>query len=88
MSQETRLIVDGKPVGPLAYRGKKGCDAALCTREMVGRGEDGAPVWAESCYGWHCSYCDEPCSYQGHGCEAATAILRAASSDASTKEGE
>ena len=56
---------DLRLIGPLAYQGKTGCDDVRCTRIM----ETG------SCYGWHCSYCDEPCSSQGHRCDAAEAIL-------------
>jgi hypothetical protein len=52
-------------IGPLAYRGKKGCQSATCTRRQ---GDD-------DCFGWHCSYCDEPCGSQGHRCDAAEAIL-------------
>lgn len=61
-----------KPIGPLAYRGKKGCTSATCTRLNVRAflaGEE------EACFGWHCSYCDEPCSSMGHGCDAAKAVL-------------
>jgi hypothetical protein len=53
-------------VGPLAYRGKEGCQSATCTRRVD---------IAETCFGWHCSYCDQPCSSQGHRCDAAEAIL-------------
>lgn len=62
-------------IGPLAYRGKKGCENPVCTQLCLGQDENGRPVFGESCYGWHCSYCDEPCSSQGHGCDAANAIL-------------
>jgi hypothetical protein len=54
-------------IGPLAYRGKEGCESGTCTRRNVS-GES-------SCYGWHCSYCDEPCGCQGHRCDASEAIL-------------
>lgn len=56
----------GPMIGPLAYRGKEGCQSVICTRLQPD---------STSCYGWHCSYCDEPCSYQGHGCDAAEAVL-------------
>jgi hypothetical protein len=56
-------------IGPLAYRGKKGCMSVTCTRSF----RDGE--MNEDCFGWHCSYCDEPCSSQGHRCDAADAIL-------------
>lgn len=55
-------------IGPLAYRGKVGCRDPRCT--TLGQDRD-------SCYGWHCSYCDAPCSSQGHRCDAATALLEA-----------
>jgi hypothetical protein len=55
-------------IGPVAYGGKEGCTNGRC-RSMP----DGAGGWI--CVGWHCSYCDEPTSYQGHNCDAAEAIL-------------
>lgn len=58
-------------VGPLAYRGKLGC--VRCTR-MVARRDDGSFEFGP-CMGWHCSYCDQPCSSQGHRCDAAEAVL-------------
>ena len=60
-------------IGPLTYRGKVGCMNATCTRRSVdGFGPD------IPCFGWHCVYCDAPCSYQGHRCDAADAVLEAA----------
>jgi hypothetical protein len=56
---------DYKLIGPVAYRGKEGCRSVVCTR----RTDD------SRCFGWHCTYCDEPTSYQGHRCPAAEAIL-------------
>ncbi len=53
-------------IGPLAYRGKDGCESAVCARMGAGSGP---------CYGWHCSYCDEPCSSQGHPCDASETYL-------------
>jgi hypothetical protein len=38
-----------------SYRGKVGCQYALCTR-------DGNP---DRCYGWHCILCDGPSNCQG-----------------------
>jgi hypothetical protein len=73
VSDETHLIVDGERRGPLAYRGKEDCDSAICTRRTWM--EDGHLRWDTTCYGWHCSYCDAPTSYQGHRCDAAQAIL-------------
>ena len=66
MSDELRVV------GPLAYQGKKDCRDIRCTRRDVqafARGE------ASECIGWHCAYCDQPCSSQGHNCDAARAIL-------------
>jgi hypothetical protein len=40
----------------VAYRGKQGCKNPRCTT----RGD------ADSCFGWHCSLCDEPTSMMGH----------------------
>lgn len=40
----------------LAYGGKEGCTDVRCTR------------YNDECVGWHCPYCDEPCSSQGHDC--------------------
>jgi hypothetical protein len=40
----------------VAYRGKQGCTDPRCTRR---RGD-------ASCFGWHCSRCHGPSSYQGH----------------------
>lgn len=70
---ETFLIVDGRRQGPLAYRGKENCESVLCTRRTWT--EDGKLRWDTTCFGWHCSYCDEPCSYQGHGCDVADTLL-------------
>jgi hypothetical protein len=56
-------------IGPLAYRGKVGCLNVTCTRRSLEFGPEVA------CYGWHCSYCDAPCSSMGHGCDAANAVL-------------
>jgi hypothetical protein len=36
------------------------CDSITCTR-LNGK-----------CIGWHCPYCTEPCSSQGHDCEGWT----------------
>jgi hypothetical protein len=55
-------------IGPLAYAGKEGCQSMVCRAMPDG---DGGYV----CVGWHCSYCDEPCSSQGHRCDAAVAVL-------------
>jgi hypothetical protein len=57
-------------VGPLAYRGKPDCDNVTCTRLI---GTDGK--WSKDCMGWHCAYCDAPCSSQGHRCDASDAVL-------------
>lgn len=59
---------DWKVIGPLAYVGKEGCQSGLCRSMPDGEG-------GYRCIGYHCSYCDEPCSSQGHGCDAANAIL-------------
>ena len=61
-------------IGPLAYRGKRGCKNVTCTHIVVSV-ENGRPIFDEACRGWHCSYCDAPCSYQGHRCDAAEAVL-------------
>jgi len=55
-------------VGPLAYQGKADCQSVICTNMF---NKDGT----RTCRGWHCFYCDEPCSYQGHSCDAANSIL-------------
>lgn len=60
-------------VGPLTYRGKVGCTHPMCTRRWI----DGE--MSADCMGWHCVYCDAPCSYQGHHCDAADAVLGEAS---------
>ena len=64
-------------LGPVCYQGKKGCTSVTCTR-MHERQPDGSYKMSPDCRGWHCSYCDAPCSSQGHGCDAANAILDAA----------
>lgn len=56
-------------VGPVTYRGKPGCTDPTCTRLDITD-----PV----CFGWHCAYCDEACSQQGHDCDVADTILKAA----------
>lgn len=60
-------------LGPVAYAGKEGCEDVRC-RRMVERHDDGT-FTVGPCMGWHCSYCDQPCSSQGHRCDAAEAIL-------------
>jgi hypothetical protein len=57
-------------VGPLTYGGKKGCTNGMCRREFY---PDGTA--SPDCLGWHCSYCDAPCSYQGHNCDVAVTLL-------------
>lgn len=54
------------PLGPLTYHSKEGCTGVVCTRDIRDN---------TRCFGWHCSYCDEPCSYQGHDCVVAETIL-------------
>lgn len=61
-------------IGPLAYMGKKDCKDVRCRRMGWSRDADGTLQLGE-CVGWHCSYCDEPCGSQGHGCDAARAVL-------------
>lgn len=56
-------------IGPLAYQGKKGCQDSRCRHFF----EDGK--MSEDCAGWHCAYCDQPCSSMGHRCDASQAIL-------------
>jgi len=60
-------------VGPLAYQGKEGCTDIRCTRRDARAFMDGTDDGP--CYGWHCAYCDAPCSSMGHNCDAAKAIL-------------
>lgn len=62
-------------IGPLAYRGKPDCEDVRCTRMISPE----PPHITPGCMGWHCSYCDQPCSSQGHRCDAADAILGEAS---------
>lgn len=59
-------------LGPLAYRGKKGCRSLICTRRSIT-----APIEDDpECYGWHCAYCDAPCGSQGHSnCEVGKTML-------------
>lgn len=72
-----KVIPGYRLIGPLAYQGKKGCTSPICSR-MVLIAADGTHKASEDCRGYHCSYCDEPCSSQGHRCDAANAILGAA----------
>jgi hypothetical protein len=58
-------------IGPLCYQGKPDCEDVRC-RRMVYRDE---PHVRPGCMGYHCSYCDAPCSSQGHRCDAANAVL-------------
>lgn len=44
---------------PLAYLGKEDCEEGSC-RVMP------KPDGGYRCIGWHCSFCDAPCSDQGH----------------------
>lgn len=55
---------DYTSVVPLAYLSKLDCASVLCRRTST-----------NLCAGWHCSYCDAPCSSQGHKCEAAEALI-------------
>jgi hypothetical protein len=55
-------------IGPLTYGGKEDCTSGRC-RSMP----DGTGGW--KCIGWHCVYCDEPTSYQGHNCDVAATLL-------------
>lgn len=52
-------------IGPVTYQGKQGCTDVRCRQ---------SPNY-DFCMGWHCVYCDAPCSYQGHRCDAAEAVL-------------
>lgn len=76
MSGESRLVFKGENgtyevIGPLAYWGKVGCVNVTCTHMVTPEGID----FTQACMGWHCSYCDAPCSSQGHRCDASEAIL-------------
>lgn len=62
-------LEDYKIIGPIAYQGKKDCTDPRCR----GRVENGKRV--PGCMGYHCAYCDAPCSMMGHKCDAADAIL-------------
>lgn len=75
---DRNIEVNGKNytiIGPLAYQGKEDCTSPVCTRRTW-RDEDGKLQWDPNCIGYHCPYCDEPCSSQGHKCEVGEAILR------------
>lgn len=61
-------------IGPLCYQGKKDCDSSRCTR-MFTRDENGKVVGSPDCMGYHCSYCDAPCSSQGHRCDVGETLL-------------
>src|SRR5690606_34482676 len=65
-------------VAPVAYGGKEGCENIMCRRQIIPK-DDGTVEWGP-CIGWHCSYCDEPTSYQGHNCDAAKTLIEAAQS--------
>ena len=58
-------------LAPLCYQGKPDCMDARC-RQMIYHDE---PHVRPGCMGYHCSYCDEPCSMMGHKCSASEAIL-------------
>ena len=58
-------------IGPLCYQGKPDCRDVRCTRMVY----KDAPHVRPGCMGFHCAYCDEPCSSQGHRCDASEAIL-------------
>lgn len=68
-------LSDYRMIGPLAYMGKDGCESSTC-RRMFERGDDGTVIFGP-CMGWHCSYCDEPCSSMGHRCDASQTLLAA-----------
>lgn len=70
MAGGTAMSLDGyRIIAPLTYRGKAGCTNPTCTRFRDR---------PDPCFGWHCSYCDEACSYQGHTCEASQTMIAAA----------
>lgn len=53
-------------LGPMiAYEGKADCTDPRC-RRMVSPDQ---PHVSAGCLGWHCAFCDQPCSSQGHDCE-------------------
>ena len=56
-------------LGPIAYMGKKGCTDMRCRRYF---GPDGM---SDDCIGYHCSYCDAPCSMMGHRCDVGDTLL-------------
>lgn len=56
-------------IGPLTYAGKPGCQSAMCRSWFNPNGG----TW--DCIGWHCAYCDELTSYQGHNCDVAVTML-------------
>lgn len=64
-------------IAPLCYQGKEGCEDVRCTRAGFTWLDDGS-VELGACIGYHCSYCDEPCSSQGHRCPASLAMIEAA----------
>ena len=71
-------LSDYEFIGQLAYQGKQGCTDARCRRVLI-HNEDGTRTVGE-CLGWHCPYCDEPCSMMGHRCDAQPEALRASRS--------
>lgn len=65
-------------LGPLlAYGGKDGCTDLSCTRA----GYNPETQQMGPCIGWHCPYCHEPTSSQGHGlkfmCEEGAKVIAA-----------
>lgn len=58
-------------IGPIAYQGKADCDNPRCTHRFI----DG--VMQPGCIGYHCVYCDAPCSMMGHRCDVAETLLEA-----------
>lgn len=69
------MIGPYKIIGPLCYMGKVGCENPICRHVIVGHTPSGEAIFDAACRGYHCSYCDEPCSSQGHRCDAAQAVL-------------
>lgn len=63
-------LSDYQMIGPICYQGKKGCRDVRCRHFFD---EDGN--MSEDCSGYHCSYCDEPCSMMGCGCDASKTLL-------------
>lgn len=68
MAKETYLVAHNKEPELLAIQGKEDCADLRCTRSGGTYDPETGAITHGKCIGWHCPYCGEPTSSQGHNC--------------------